>query len=144
MAQKFHWKKTQKSKMKTQYDSTFKGMSYFRLIASISFLCGIVDKLIRLLVNFTLRVNYTLWWYVYCRLLRNHHAVNRCDVMWNFISLPNDKILHLSKSKAVADVKLDIAQKMEICFGGTYTALWKKEKILVTSISSFFPQCFLC
>ena len=49
-----------------------------------------------------------------------------------FNSLPNDKILDLSKLKAFADNKINVAQK-------GYKTLWEKEKMLVTHFL-LFPQ----
>ena len=57
-------------------------------------------------------------------------------------SLPNDKILDLTKLKAFADDKLDGVNMMTSLSLIGYKTLWKKEKMLVTSIFSFSHSVF--
>ena len=58
-----------------------------------------------------------------------------------FNPLPNDKILDLTKLKAFADDKSNVA-KMMISLIDRVEKLWEKEKILVTSIFSFSYSVF--
>ena len=51
-------------------------------------------------------------------------------------SLPNDKFLKCSKLKAFADNKLNLAKKLKFVLGRVEN-MWKKERMLVTSIFSF-------
>ena len=53
-----------------------------------------------------------------------------------FKSLPNDKILDVTKLKAFADDKIKVAQ-MTISVFDKVKTLWEKEKMLVTRIFSF-------
>ena len=69
-----------------------------------------------------------------------------CSVFKSFIhriinSLPNDKILEVTKLKAFTDDNLNIA-KMTISLFNRVETLWKKEKKLVTSIFSFSNSVF--
>ena len=66
-------------------------------------------------------------------------------------TLPNDKIVDMSKLKAFADDKLDVTEEIENCPEKGRKQCGKKEKMLVSSIFSFshnvfkrppFPQCF--
>ena len=50
-----------------------------------------------------------------------------------FNPLPNDKILHKSKLKAVADNKINVAEKLKTVLEGWKT-LWVKKKMLVTRL----------
>ena len=59
-----------------------------------------------------------------------------------FNSLPNDIFLGCSKLKAFADDKINVNEKIEICFGKDRKTLWEKEKMLVTSIFSFSHNVF--
>ena len=58
-----------------------------------------------------------------------------------FNSLPNDKYVDLSKWKAFADNSFSVAQMIEFVFDRE-EILWEKEKMLVTSIFSFFHSIF--
>ena len=73
------------------------------------------------------------------------------NVFWNilfqkshlelFYSLPNNKFLDVTKWKAFADDKLNIV-KNDIFFSLIEQKLSEKEKMLVTSIFSFFYSVF--
>ena len=56
-------------------------------------------------------------------------------------SLPCDKILDLSTLKSFADDKIHVTQKQKFLWEGKKT-LWEMEKMLVTSIFSFFHNVF--
>ena len=58
---------------------------------------------------------------------------------WGYlIFVPNDKILGRTKLKAYADDKIILAEMIVSFFDGIENIVWKKEKMLVTSIFSFF------
>ena len=59
-----------------------------------------------------------------------------------FNSLPNNKILDLSKLKAFADDKINAAQKLKICYGTIENILGKGENAGDQHFL-LFPQCFL-
>ena len=71
--------------------------------------------------------------------------VNKC-VIWQrineFIPLPSDKILDWSKFKAFANDKIIKTQKFKFAFEKSTKHCAKKEKMLVTSIFSFFHNVF--
>ena len=54
-------------------------------------------------------------------------------------SLPNNKILNLSKLKAFADDKINVSQKLK--FGKSRKHCRKRRKCWLPAFS-FFPQCF--
>ena len=58
-----------------------------------------------------------------------------------FISLPNNKILDLSKLKAFADDKMKVAGKFIIGFGTGKKHFWEMEKLLVTKMFSKTGLC---
>ena len=58
-----------------------------------------------------------------------------------FIFLPNDKILDRSNLKAFAEDEINVTEKLKLFWEGQKT-LWKKEKMLVTSIFSFPHSVF--
>ena len=57
-------------------------------------------------------------------------------------SLPNDKILDWSKWKAFADDKLNVTENLKFVLGRVENIAGKGEKMLVTSIFSFFHHVF--
>ena len=63
-----------------------------------------------------------------------------CCKEYNF--LPNDKILDWTKLKAFAEDKLDITKIMNSVCDRVENIEGKKEKMLVTSIFSFFHNVF--
>ena len=71
--------------------------------------------------------------------LWHHWIVMR--LMSSVNSLPNDKIMALTKSKASADDKCNVAKMMIFVFDSS-EKLWEKEKMLVTSIFSFSHNVF--
>ena len=58
-----------------------------------------------------------------------------------FNSLPNDKILDQSNLKDVADDKINVTYVTNFV-PGRVENIWKKEKMLVTGIFSFFHYAF--
>ena len=56
-------------------------------------------------------------------------------------SLPNDNFLDWSKLKTFADDESNLVEKLNLFWQG-YKTLWKKEKMLVTSIFSFSHNVF--
>ena len=56
-------------------------------------------------------------------------------------SLPNDKFLNLSKLKAFADDKVNLAEKLKLVLGGVENIVGKEE-MLVTSIFTFSHNVF--
>ena len=58
-----------------------------------------------------------------------------------FCSVQNDKFLDWSELKALADDKLNLAEKMKFVFRGV-EKLWEKEEILVSSIFSVVYSVF--
>ena len=56
--------------------------------------------------------------------------------------LPNDKSLDMTKLKAFADDKLNVAKITISLFDSVEKTLWEKEKMLVTSNFSFSHSVF--
>ena len=56
-------------------------------------------------------------------------------------SLPNDRFLNLSKLKAFADDKVNLAEKLKLVLGGVENIVGKEE-MLVTSIFTFSHSVF--
>ena len=72
---------------------------------------------------------------VNCILIALHH------IHLTYYFLLNDKILDMTKLKAFADDKINVA-KMMISVVNRVEHYEKRRKMLVTSIFSFSPQCF--
>ena len=57
-------------------------------------------------------------------------------------SVPNDNILDWANLNGIADDKINLTQKLKICFGKERKHYGEKEKMLVTSIFSFPHNVF--
>ena len=67
--------------------------------------------------------------------------VQLCQVNFVFYILPNDKILHLPKSKAFADDNLNVYQKLKFALGLVENIVGKG-KYTGNQHFLLFPQCF--
>ena len=75
---------------------------------------------------------------IYLCFVNKHHS------SWALLGLNflfNDKIIDLPKVKAIADVKINVGQKLKIFYGNVENIVGKREKILVTTMFSKGSFC---
>ena len=72
-----------------------------------------------------------------CDLSHNHFVVCKCS---QFRSLPNNKILDLSKFKAVADDKINVGQKVKTVYGWMENIVGKGGNAGYQHFFLLFPQ----
>ena len=65
------------------------------------------------------------------------------EYLWSKgLTLPNDKILNLSNLKALADYKINVTEKLELCFGKGRKHSGKRRKCWSPAFSPFPHNVF--
>ena len=80
------------------------------------------------------------WWWkcIYETSWLKIYPTFKVKHQFHLLTLPNDKIVHWSELKAFADNKTNVAEILKFVLGRVENIVGK-QKMLITSILSFFP-----
>ena len=92
-------------------------------------------------MNFT-DILYIFWCVFFLDKIYHRDTLSLLFPEHGSYTLPNYNNLEWSKLKPFADDKINVGSKIRSLFIGCWKISWEKEEMLISSIFSFFPQCF--